>query len=48
MPPTSAIQIRAQMARAPLPHCHGGIGAPDWTDVLAPTDLEGRTPCDFW
>jgi uncharacterized cupin superfamily protein len=43
MSPTSAIKTRAHMARAPLPHCHGGAGALDWTEVLAPADLEGRS-----
>lgn len=39
---TSHIKKRSQMVRAPLPQCHGGTGALDWTEVLAPADLPGR------
>lgn len=41
--PTSQLKKRAQMARKPLPRCHGGAGELDWTEVLAPADLPGRT-----
>ena len=30
------------MKREPLPECHGGKGALDWTEVLAPEQLKGR------
>lgn len=40
---TSHLKKRSQMVRGPLPQCHGGLGALDWTEVLAPGDLPGRT-----
>ncbi len=42
-PATSQLNPRSRMARKPLLNCHGGRGAVDWTEVLAPADLTGRT-----
>lgn len=31
---TTFIQRRIEMKREPLPECHGGVGALDWTEVF--------------
>jgi mannose-6-phosphate isomerase-like protein (cupin superfamily) len=38
---TTLIKRREEMERAPLPECHGGKGALDWTNVLSEADLKG-------
>ena len=42
MPGTALLKKRAEMQRQPLPECHHGHGALDWTNVLAAADLAGR------
>ena len=42
MTATTTIKRRAQMHQGPLPECHGGQGALDWTSVLAGEDLQGK------
>ncbi len=42
MPPTTLIKRRADMERKPLEKCHDGLGALDWTNVLAGSDLPQR------
>ncbi len=32
--PTTQLWRHHQMARRPLPQCHGGVGALDWTEVF--------------
>ena len=39
---TTLMKRRADMKRAPLPECHGGEGALDWTNTLTGADCEGR------
>ncbi len=39
---TTLIKKRDEMARAPLPECHGGEGALDWTRVLDGRETQGR------
>ena len=42
MSQTTLLKKRDDMRREPLPNCHAGEGALDWTNVLDPSDLEGR------
>ena len=42
MDKTTLIKRRDDMQREPLPECHGGTGALDWTTVLDGRDLRGR------
>ena len=42
MSDTTLIVKRPAMRRQPLPNCHDGGGTLDWTEVLAPGQLEGR------
>jgi oxalate decarboxylase/phosphoglucose isomerase-like protein (cupin superfamily) len=42
MTETTLIKRRSTMPRDPLPECHGGEGALDWTTVLDGRDLAGR------
>jgi len=42
MSETTRIKRRAEMARRPLPECHGGVGALDWTRVLDGEETDGR------
>jgi glyoxylate utilization-related uncharacterized protein len=39
---TTLIKNRGEMRRQPLTHCHDGEGALDWTNVLDPSEVEGR------
>ncbi len=39
---TTMLKKQNEMLREPLPHCHGGKGALDWTNVLESKDLKGR------
>ena len=39
---TTRIQRRGEMTRRPLPECHGGRGALDWTEVLGGVVQAGR------
>jgi uncharacterized cupin superfamily protein len=42
MTKTTLLKRRAAMVREPLPQCHGGAGALDWTTVLGGEELRGR------
>lgn len=42
MSETTMIKKRAQMHRGPLPECHDGKGALDFTSVLDGKDLQGK------
>ncbi|MBD3385841.1 cupin domain-containing protein [candidate division KSB1 bacterium] len=44
---TTMIKKKTDMQREPLPECHGGKGALDWTNVLENKDLKGRR-LKFW
>jgi uncharacterized cupin superfamily protein len=39
---TTLIRRCEQMQRAPLPNCHDGHGALDWTTVIGGDELHGR------
>ena len=39
---TTLIKKRGEMRRQPLTNCHDGEGALDWTNVLDPSEVEGR------
>ena len=39
---TTLIKRQAEMVRKPLPNCHDGEGALDWTNVLDGEDVAGR------
>jgi mannose-6-phosphate isomerase-like protein (cupin superfamily) len=39
---TILIKKHEQMQREPLPNCHGGEGALDWTTVLDSRDIQDR------
>jgi uncharacterized cupin superfamily protein len=41
-PPTTLLKRREEMPRRPLPHCHGGAGALDFTAMLEGGELRGR------
>ncbi len=43
---TTQIYTRSDMKREPLPNCHGGKGALDWTEVLN-TTVTGESSCRF-
>jgi len=40
---TTFLKRRADMKRAPLDKCHGGVGALDWTDMFTKDESAGRT-----
>jgi len=42
MDATTMIRRRAEMTRRPLPECHRGRGALDWTEILGNTTQAGR------
>lgn len=42
MSDTTLVVKRPAMRHGPLPNCHDGVGALDWTEVLAPGQLQGR------
>jgi mannose-6-phosphate isomerase-like protein (cupin superfamily) len=42
MDETTLIKHHDEMRREPLPECHGGEGALDWTTVLDSADVAGR------
>ena len=42
MQQTSYLKKAIEMKRVPLPECHGGLGAVDWTEVLSGSPVEGR------
>lgn len=42
MSQTTLLKRHEMMERAPLPECHGGNGALDWTNVLSDGDQAGR------
>ena len=39
---TTLLKKRGEMLRQPLPNCHDGEGALDWTNVVDPSEVEGR------
>lgn len=39
---TTMIRKACEMKQVPLPKCHGGRGAVDWTDVLSGPAVAGR------
>ena len=39
---TSFFRNASETKQVPLPECHGGEGAVDWTDVLSGPSVEGR------
>lgn len=42
MSQTTLLKKRGEMRREPLRNCHDGEGALDWTNVLDPSEVEGR------
>jgi mannose-6-phosphate isomerase-like protein (cupin superfamily) len=40
---TTMMCRREEMTRKPLPNCHDGKGALDWTNVLGGESIKGRT-----
>ncbi len=42
MSQTTLLKKRSEMRQEPLRNCHDGAGALDWTNVLDPSEVEGR------